>query len=428
MNPIKSGTKNVAKSATKGLGLGSVIGGALWAPDIIEGGAKTSKNVKKQLSGINKYDSKLGIEPPKRYSSNGTIGNSPLNKTAEIQYYEPKNNQHDKDVDVSKYIVPAALLSGGTIRAYQTGNALQLVNDVGGALGKLRPKKALRRSKNPYVRMMANMSVDKKTNPNSIPKNHDNGFKAGIKWGTGMAGAEILVNKLFGNEYADNNWREEQKKAKNNQNKKNKNKYASISDYCIEKEAKEIPGAKGFVTKVLTEGIAQPAVTAVPIVAVPTGISLAINKDIKGDLGPVRESLNNDKRKKIKLDDNDPRSSNNYAVNSEIMQVATDTAYEMTKEAANIKFKPFRNADGTKKMYHIKNWRDFFDELPISGLRAASLAVPTAYLVKHDPVAKHREIQSEKAKKKQERAIVNKAVDKAVDKAVEQAVEQIQTM
>ena len=410
----------------------------LWVPEIVSGGKKTGQNMKKQLSGVNKYDAKLGVRAPKiidsgRYMSNNTTGTPPIGKTAAVHYLDNNSEKSTvEDKNIAKYVVPAALLTAGTVRAYNTGNALQLVNDLGEAVYRIKPISSLRRSRNDVIRTVPYFVDEVKKNPYAIPKNRDNSFKASAKWFGGMAAANVAIDKLIGRDYTNNRWQDEHKKAKQQLNKDSKkNKHASFVDIddFIEKTAREVPGARGWAQKVLTEGVVQPALTAVPIVAIPTGISLALNKDIKGDFEPVRNSLSSEKRKKIRLNENDPRSSNNYAVNSEIMQVAEETAAGIIKEAmSKFNFKPFRNSDGTKKMYRIKDWRDFFDELPISGLRAASLAIPTAYLVKHDPVVKYREAQAEKAKKKQERAIVNKAVNKAVDKAVDQAIEQIQTM
>lgn len=363
------------------MALGSLVNIGFLGWTGIEGANQGKKDAKAEIQNANPYDVKLGnIKSGKavdhlRYANNRTIGSAPLVKSAAIEYVDNGDVKHHNKM---LYIAPAALLTAAVLRGRTTGNALQLADDVVNAVKKVKPAKVglagMRSSGNVMMRDVANNAANNAANA-AKDRTFVNSLKGGMGFAGGAAAIDIGVNKATSNQ----------------------NKEAQLHS-LFEKTAKEVPGAKGYIEKLVTEGVLQPSISAMPIYLAPLGVSLALNKDIKGSFGPVRDSEKNIVKKKKDISDADPRSRNNYVTNAAIMGVASDDMNMFMEKVA------------AAKPYRIKDWSEFGKELPVQGLRSVSMAVPMSLIAVYaDPAAKFKARRAAEEKEQYEKELVNEA-------------------
>lgn len=361
-----------------------ILAAALGIPIMGEGFKQAGKDMKQQQVKKNKYDSVLGVENVNQFKTSG-MAYKEIEKRA-------TNDRSQKDY-LKVYGIPAALLAATLVRGKMTGNYMQFPKyDTVNFAGKVMPGATTTilngLGRNPALKGNIRFAakVGAKSNAAAASKS-GGGLGSALIMGAGLTGGSVLA------EYGIN-------KAKDNDDRDRGYKKACY-ELGLDKTARDIPNnAKNYIRKIVREGVFQPSLMALPIYVAPAALSYGINKDIKTDFGPVRnltEAQREKNKEKIHSSQTSFASRNNAVLNEQFSKIA-----HMNTKAWS---KYFKNGV-VKDPIKIRDWGEFAKyDLPISGLRAASITAPLALLANSDPVQKMKTQIRLDAEAKKEREI-----------------------
>lgn len=389
-----------------------ILGVAMGVPEIAKGFSQAGKDMKQEQKRTNKYDAIMEPDAPDVPK---------IAKTIDVLDEKNAEDKKKQSYYLKSYGIPASLIAAALIRGRMVhpNNYLQLGYDSINLAKKVVPNTVdtlvALESKNPRFGTKGKFVAQTINRANQNAKKQGGGLGQGLAWGAGMVGggaaAEYGISKI-----------------KN----RNKNpKYAEES-FDFEKDAGEIPNTPfNHVRKIVREGILHPSLYSIPIYITPAAISYAINKDIKTDFSPVRDLSDKKKREKLLVNSSqtDLASLNNATLNREFAKIAAFKKMSPTWKRYFSGKDPFVKSE--KPPIKIKEWKDLPEDSLISGLRAASMAVPITLLAQSDPIQqiknniradamKQQQLEAERAQKRELKKAVRTAVTNEVSKKLQQ--------